>query len=117
MDINILQNAGINYAEGVERFSNHSAIYEKYLNKFLADDEFNNLCLAMQNQDYDTAFRCAHTLKGVVGNLSINGFLDKIKPFVEALRDKKDVIEAAKLFPKIIDEYNNVTDAIKTFFA
>ena len=39
--------------------------------KFLQDDSFPNLKKALEAQDAPTAFRAAHTLKGVCQNLGL----------------------------------------------
>ncbi len=66
-----LTQAGINAAEGIHRFGNNEALFFRCLKKFPADPHFKDLQAAIHAQDYDSAFKHAHTLKGVAGNLAL----------------------------------------------
>ena len=55
--------------EVLERLRMESRI-AKYLKLFLSDPSFEELKNAFASQDAKTAFRAAHTLKGVAANLS-----------------------------------------------
>ena len=103
--------AGINYESGVKRFAGKAAIYEKFLARFPADTNFNDMLLALRGEDYDSAFRYAHTLKGVTGNLSLDGLYEKLVPLVEILRAKR-VSEIAPLMDGILQSYNQTIAAI-----
>ena len=43
----------------------------KFLKMVLKDTSFKDLCDAMEEQDYEKAFRAVHTLKGVLLNLGL----------------------------------------------
>lgn len=101
MNTEMLTDAGVNYAEGVKRFAGKAAIYEKFLKRYGDDPTFGELEAAMQREDYETAFRSAHTLKGVAGNLSIKPLYDMLYEFVECLRNGTDIPKAQKMFPEL----------------
>lgn len=71
---------GINYDSGVNRFAGNEALFTKFLKKFVDDPTFSDLRKAMAGTDTDEAFRQAHTLKGVVGNLSFDDLFEKLNP-------------------------------------
>lgn len=108
-----LLDAGIDYKEGVKRFSGHESLYEKYLFNFEKDEVFLALEEAMEKQDYETAFKKAHALKGLVGNLSFKELFRMIVPFVEALRDGFDIPHAVAMFPELDAEYHKLLEAIR----
>ena len=54
--------------------------------KFLQDDSFPNLKKALEAQDAPTAFRAAHTLKGVCQNLGFDALYAPASALTEALR-------------------------------
>lgn len=58
----------------------------RFLKMFLKDTSFDTLCTAMDNGDYETAFRAAHTLKGTCANLGITRLQDSASEITEALR-------------------------------
>ena len=78
--------AGVDYADGVKRFCGKAELYEKYLGRFPEDENYVGLVDALGANDYEAAFRYAHTLKGIAGNLSLATLYTKICPLVEALR-------------------------------
>lgn len=72
MDRMKLIEAGINYDEGVQRFGGQSQMYEKYLKVLFENGHFQSLLEQVAAMDYQSAFGTAHSLKGEVGNLSLN---------------------------------------------
>ncbi len=62
---------GIDYKQGLERFSGNDKLYEKFLVKFAAGDEVESASALFKSGDIDGAYAVIHTLKGTSGNLSI----------------------------------------------
>lgn len=111
-----LQENGIDYADGVARFSGNAKSYEKFLKKFITDPEFPKLCEAMEQKNFEAAFYSAHTLKGMCGNLSIQVLYNKMKLFVEMLRNQADLEKAQAYFPELRAEYDTVIGILKQYF-
>lgn len=116
MDSLQLIKEGIQYDEGVTRFSGYANIYEKYLCKYIDDPEFQKLIDAMDRKDYSGAFACAHTIKGMVGNLSLDGLLAKVKVLVELLRNGNDIDGAIAYLPEVTSEHQKVIEVLKEYF-
>lgn len=112
MNAELLKSVGINYDEGVKRFSGKKVLYEKFLRKFTEDDNFDSLREELQKGNLDAAFRNAHALKGITGNLSMNKFYKKLNGVVEALRGR-DEAKAKKLFAELDKEYEMHLRAIE----
>lgn len=68
--IEVLTSNGVDYQEAMERFCGNAALYERLALKFLNDPHFNELEAALAAGQLDEAYRAAHSLKGVAGNLS-----------------------------------------------
>lgn len=81
--------AGINYDEGLARFMDNVAMYEKYLKLFVKDDNFANAKAALVKKDYTEFYTCIHTIKGVAGNLSITNLYNKSHEMVVIYREGK----------------------------
>ena len=64
------------------------ALVKKFVGKFLADQSFQQLESSLNAEDYDEAFRAAHTLKGVAQNLSFTKLYHSSHEITEALRTK-----------------------------
>ena len=107
-----LEAGRVDYADGLKRFANRAPLYEKYLSKFVTEEDFSNLQAKMAQEDYEEAFKIAHALKGVAGTLSLQPFFKEMKVLVEALRAKNGE-EAQRLLPKTVEEYEKIVAVIK----
>ena len=61
-------------------------LVERFALKFLADESYPNLIKAMGEENYENAFRAAHTLKGVGLNLGFTRLHEASDLLTEALR-------------------------------
>lgn len=89
------------------------AIVEKFVVKFLDDKSFELLQDALQENDDETAFRAAHTMKGVCQNLSFTKLFESSNALTEALRGGRSE-DADELNEKLISDYQQTIDAIKS---
>ncbi len=62
---------------------------EKFVKRFPQDPNFEELCRALEAKDYETAFRAAHTLKGVSATLSFTQLFKADNVLTEELRAGK----------------------------
>lgn len=102
---------GSPYEESVARLGNE-AMLKRFVLKFLNDPSFGELEKALAEKDGETAFRAAHTLKGICMNL---GFIELYKvsaELTEALRDK-DTEGKEDMFSAVKIQYDRLTAAIK----
>ncbi len=81
----------INTSEGLERCLNNEEFYLRLVNKALNDDSYLKLKEEIDNKNIDEAFKIAHSLKGVLGNLSITPMYEIAYELTELLRNKKDI--------------------------
>ena len=66
-----LEECGADVETTLKRFMNNDAIYQKFLGKFPNDPNYANLGTNLEAGAFEEAYKCAHALKGVVGNLKI----------------------------------------------
>jgi type II secretory pathway predicted ATPase ExeA len=66
-----LQTLGVDTDDALKRFMNNSSLYERMLKKLPKNVESLEVMPYLQSGDYAKALENAHTLKGVMGNLSI----------------------------------------------
>ena len=90
------------------------ALVQKFVGKFLTDKSFQLLEDSLKAEDYEEAFRAAHTLKGVAQNLSFTRLYQSSHEMTEALRTK-DYDLAGQLLPKVEDDYARTAAAIHAF--
>ena len=64
------------------------ALIRRFALKFLEDQSYIQLKQALENKNYEDAFRGAHTLKGVCQNLSFDRLYEVSHELTELLRDR-----------------------------
>lgn len=106
-----LSKAGVSATEGIARFNGDKELYEETLKKFPNDDNYSKMCDAIEADDVTAAFRAAHSLKGVAGNLSMNRLFEDIVPMVEILR-AGSMEQVEMHLEKVKQDYQEVIDAI-----
>lgn len=106
-----LADAGIAVEAALERMMGSEALLEKLLGKFLQDKNFPALASALETGDREGAVAAAHALKGVCGNLSMEGLHALFTQQVDALR-RGDWQAAQALMQKIRPAYSRVARAI-----
>lgn len=90
MTVESLKAAGANVEEGLARCLNKEDFYLKMVNMGLTNQNFQLLGSALEAKDFDRAFELCHSLKGVIGNLSLTPLYDLICTLTEILRSKTD---------------------------
>ena len=81
-----LRARGCDVEGALTRFLNNEAFYAKCYKKFLDDPAFSALDEALKAKDAETAFRHAHTLKGLTANMGLTPLYDIVVKIVEPLR-------------------------------
>lgn len=95
------------------------SIIEKFLIKFLSEPSYNNLCDFFDKEDYEEAFRAAHSLKGVCINLGFNKLAESASDITEFLRDSSqktiDKSEGKRLLQLVTDDYNFIIAQLQAY--
>ena len=78
---------GGNYEDVLGRLRSE-ALIRKFTLKFLEDQSYPQLKQALNDKNYEEAFRSAHTLKGVCQNLSFDRLYEVSHNLTELLRDR-----------------------------
>jgi len=84
-----LRELGADIPDGMKRFANNAALYEKMLKKFPAAAAGLPVETYFASGDTDTALANAHTLKGMTGNLSLTPLYTAYTDIVALLREGK----------------------------
>lgn len=107
-----LKAAGVDYEGALSRFMGNESLLTRFLKKFLDDPNFLNLQSALDSNNVEEAFRAAHTLKGVAGNLSLSALYDQAVNISELLRNG-DLEGAKAVMPAVQEAYRKITEALK----
>ena len=86
MNIETLKNFGADTDEGLARCFGMEDFYLKLVATVPDEGNFDRLAEAIRANDLDTAFECAHALKGVLGNLSLTPIYTPVSEMTEQLR-------------------------------
>lgn len=80
----------------------------------LRDTSYSNLCAALNEGDYESAFRAAHTLKGVALNLGLGRLAKSSSELTEALRAGRENEAVQPLFLLLEHDYMEMCETVKT---
>ena len=102
--------AGGGYEEMLAKFSSDTTI-TAFLKIFKRDKSFETLTQKLDEGDAEGAFHAAHTLKGVVLNLNLDGPKEPVFGVTEALR-ANDLEQGRALFPALKNAYETAAAAL-----
>lgn len=109
---------GGSYESVKERISKDEII-EKFVKKFLKDLCYSDLCQAVEKEDYEEAFKAAHSLKGVCANLGFANLTASVSNLTELLRDSSnkeiDKDECIALLEQVSEDYSQVKESISKY--
>ena len=105
---------GVTWNELSERFMGKDELIAKFMFKFINDDSFSLLSENLQKNNAAEAFKACHALKGVTGNLSLDGMKKEVMELTEILRAGK--LEGTEDLFKIIEEkYTSLIEILKKY--
>ncbi|MEG0769760.1 MAG: Hpt domain-containing protein [Ruthenibacterium sp.] len=84
-----LRSYGADMDGAMDRFLEDVELYKTCYTAFLQDEAFPLLGKALAQKEYETAFECAHALKGITGNMGLTPLYQVICRMVEELREQK----------------------------
>ncbi|MCI8539827.1 MAG: Hpt domain-containing protein [Oscillospiraceae bacterium] len=100
--------------EGVLGRMRSEKMIQKFVLKFLNDGSYDLLLQSMKEENYEEAFRAAHTIKGVCQNLGFDRLYQSSSQLSEALRNGFTP-EAPALAEQVGTDYQQTTEVIRTF--
>ena len=111
-----MQTVGMNVPEMVEHFMDNEQMFLKFLYKFFdaADNVVLELTSAAEKEDYRNMLFTAHSLKGLAGNIGLNGVYLPAKKMVDDIR-ADDYSDCAADFHKIQENYYRAADIVKKY--
>ncbi len=81
---------GADVDTGMARCMDNEAFYLKLVNSVKQEKKFDVLEESIAAGDLDAAFEAAHSLKGVLGNLSLTPLYEPVNEITELLRGRTD---------------------------
>ncbi len=91
------------------------ALVSRFLQVRPEDKEYNNLHDALNANDFATAFRAVHTMKGTCLNLGLTKLADAASDLTEALRDGEPKGDYLSLLAKLDKTYSENVEIIRSF--
>lgn len=104
---------GGGYEDTIGRIRREASL-ERFVLKFLDDGSFDDLVDGLNKHDYDKAFRGAHTLKGLAGNLGFDRLAASSSRLCERLRAGYDDTVPG-LMAETSGDYKLTMDAIRSY--
>ncbi len=108
---------GINLKAGLDSMNGNTLLYRKLLTKF--HKKYHNykeqFHLAQQEENLEAAVRCAHSLKGVAGNLGARGVQEAAGALEQACRQLRPPEEIEKLLTQVLARLRPVVTGLQAF--
>ncbi|MCM1552159.1 MAG: Hpt domain-containing protein [Butyrivibrio sp.] len=101
----------VNFETAMDRFVGNEELLLSFLQRLSEDSSFDMYEAAMKEKRYDDAFKAAHTLKGLCGNLSLDGLFEVVSKEVELLRGGM-YSEAEELLPEVERKYQETVEIL-----
>ena len=102
---------GIDYVDAMDRMDNSEDLYKTLALKYLDNDNYAELIAAMDVGNYDDAYKAAHSLKGVSGNLSFKKIFD-VSAAVSTALFQGEYQAAAEMLPDLKAAHDQVIDGL-----
>ena len=110
-----LTEIGVKYDEVLNRFMGKEDFYLRMLKKFLDDKNYEGLKQAVEQKNWPEAFKYAHTVKGLCGNLGLDGMLDHVAPLTEEVRSEPYNEEnIVKYMTNVSEAYEKTVEVIRS---
>lgn len=107
IQLDILESLGMDYEETLERFVNDEDFYFQLLEKFFEKPDIDIIEEMLEQENYQEAFRLAHSLKGGSANMGLLYLSEAMVPLTEELRNPPYEME------KILPLYYEARDSFK----
>lgn len=101
---------GGNYGEVIRRLQDEKRV-ARFVMLFKKDPGFEELEMSLTQGDAASAFRAAHTLKGVCLNLGFDRLFNHVNDVTELLRGG-DTVRAQEEMPPLRECYREIIEAI-----
>lgn len=109
----VYEEVGGDYDEVLARMLKEERVV-KYLKRIEEEDYAHEIEEALAKEDYETAFRGAHNLKGVCANLGLSNLWKVASDLTETLRGGEPTVDVAPYFEAVCIEYANAIVAIRS---
>ena len=96
-----LREYGADVSDGLGRCMNNEGFYLTLVSLLPKEKGFDELQQAIEENDLSRAFEAAHSLKGVLGNLSITPLYRPLSEITELLRARREAN-----YPQLLKEIN-----------
>lgn len=109
-----LKALGVNTDEGITRFVNNAALYEKMVKRFVDSDASVKVMEFLEAGDIETAKSNAHNLKGVTGNLSLTPLFQGYSEIMTLLRSD-DIAQAKQKLAELLPVQAQIVACIQKY--
>lgn len=102
----------IDVSDALRRLGNNVSLYEKVLKAYLEDRNGDAYFEWLEQKDYQNAYRCVHTIKGLAANLGMN-HLEKLSKQSADYLKVNHIQGALQLASTLKDEQREVRTCVQ----
>ena len=108
LTMDALRSFGANVDEGLARCVGNEGLYLRLVNTIFSETAFDKLADAIEKNDLSAAFEYAHSLKGVLGNLSLTPLFEPMSELTELLRSREEA-DYSRIVADILQKKEELT--------
>ena len=112
MNVEQLQAAGINYAEGVRRCAGNEELYHTLLQLICTDESLKHAQTALAEGDYNSFYKHSYELKGASGAVSFTTVYELSAKLIDAC-NAQEYENVSELFNELTAAYEQALEALK----
>lgn len=101
-----------NYDNVLKRLGSEAMI-QRFARKFVDDPTFQDLTHALEVKDAESAFRAAHTMKGICLNLGFDKLYEVSAALTEQLRGR-EIAGSEAMYQQVVEQYDRLIAAIQS---
>ncbi|MBQ0012874.1 MAG: Hpt domain-containing protein [Clostridiales bacterium] len=103
---------GGNYTEVIDRLLDEQRVL-KYLRRFKTTPDYDEMLQAIEAEDWETAFRSSHSIKGMALNLCLGNLAKSSSELCETMRHGAPTVDIAPLLDDMKEKYQEALDQIE----
>ena len=77
----------------IHRFSGNEVLYLTFLKRFPSNEHYDKIEKNLIDKNYENAYKAAHALKGITGNLGLNPVYRLLEEMLSTMRNKESVVD------------------------
>ena len=100
-----MEDRGYDVDGAIHRFSGNEVLYLTFLKRFPSNEHYDKIETNLKDKNYETAYKAAHALKVITGNLGLNPIYRLLEEMLSTMRNKESVADFEDKLEELYKEF------------